>query len=504
MKKAKRILVLFLAVLMLTSLLPGCSTSTTQPEQSAQTGESTQPTASGLEYVKLTWYYRSDSYPEQQEVFDAFNAILLEKINTEIDFIPIAPSDYEQKMQTKYAAGNAGDLNYTASWTNNYNNNVSKGAFCSLEDLLKTYAPETYGYFTADQWNAMRINGEIYGVPNAQVFTHSSNLIVRKDIADKYDFDVSAVTSFVDLEPLLAQTSANDGMVYELYGAYGGGFMNLKYAYGFDDLQGCFGIRYDDPTLTALCMFNTDEFADYCHIIKGWADNGYIAADALVLTEQSTDKMAGKIAAAIGGTYQPNNEAQEALAYGDGVEVYQTLLGESILTTSGFTATITAIPASSQYPERAMMVINLMNTDAELFNLISFGIEGQHYTKNDDGTITLINTDKYMGLPWMMGNTFLSYTMEGKPLDFNDGIVELNNTATPSQALGFTFDSTPVKTQLAQVQTVIDEYYPSLNCGAVDDVDAAIATFLEKLEAAGSSEIVAEMQSQLTAWSASK
>lgn len=488
---------------MLASLLPGCSTKTAQPEQSAQSGESAQPTASGPEYVKLTWYYRSDSYPEQQEVFDAFNAILLEKINTEIDFIPIAPSDYEQKMQTKYASGDAGDLNFTSSWCNNYNNNVTKGAFYSLEDLLKEYAPETYNYFTADQWNAMRINGEIYGVPNAQVFTKSSNLVIRKDMAEKYNFDITALKTLRDLEPLMAQTSANDGMVLKLYGIYGG-FGNAKYGYCFDDLQGFYGIRYADPTLTALCMFNTDEFADYCHMAKDWADNGYIASDALVLTEQDTDQKAGKIVGGLGGTYQPNNEAQEALAFGEGVDVVQYLFGESILTTSGFTSTITSIPSSSQYPERAMMVINLMNTDAELYNLISFGIEGKHYEKNSDGTITLINTDKYMGLPWMMGNTFLSYPMEGKPLDFSDGIVELNNTATASEALGFTFDTTPVKTQLAQVQTVIDEYFPSLNCGAVEDVDAAIATFLEKLEAAGSSQIVEEMQKQLNEWSASK
>lgn len=514
MEKSKKLLSLFLAILLVLCSLAGCTQTAqqaeqaTQPEETAQTAQSdaAQPVSTdgqNLDYVKLTWYYWGDSYPEQDEVFAAFNTILKEKINTEINFVPIAPSDYDQKMQTKYAAGDAGDLNWTSGWCNNYNSNVAKGAFYAMDDLLEQYAPDTYNFFTADQWNAMRVQGSIYGVPNAQIFTKSTNLVVRKDMADKYNFDVSSVKSYKDLEPLLEQTSKNDGMVYKVYRS-ACGFTTDVYAEGFDNLQGFFGVRYNDPSLTALCLFDTDEFSDYCNMIKTWAEKGYIASDALVLQEQDADTKAGKIAVTTAGTYQPGNEASEALQFGDGVDVYLSQIGESVLTTGGFTSTITAIPSSSKNPERAMMVINLMNTDTELYNLISFGIEGKHFEKNADGTVTLINSDKYTANPWVMGNTFLGYTLEGKSLDFNAGIVKLNNTAKASTALGFVFDATPVKTQLAQVQTVIDEYYPGLNCGAVDNVGESLEAFRAKLKSAGSDEIVAEMQRQLTAWAASK
>lgn len=69
----------------------------------------------------------------------------------------------------------------------------------------------------------------------------------------------------------------------------------------------------------------------------------------------------------------------------------------------------------------------------------------------------------------------------------------------PSKALGFTFDIEPVKTQAAQVQTVVDEYLPALNCGAVENVEESLAEFNSKLEAAGINDMVAEAQTQIDA-----
>ena len=52
-------------------------------------------------------------------------------------------------------------------------------------------------------------------------------------------------------------------------------------------------------------------------------------------------------------------------------------------------ASNTAISINSKHPERAMQLIGLMNTEKgkDLYNLLVFGIEGEHYTKVNDKEI---------------------------------------------------------------------------------------------------------------------
>ena len=53
-------------------------------------------------------------------------------------------------------------------------------------------------------------------------------------------------------------------------------------------------------------------------------------------------------------------------------------------------ASNTAISINSAHPERAMKLIELMNTEkgkGHLYNLLVYGIEGEHYTKVNDNEI---------------------------------------------------------------------------------------------------------------------
>ena len=65
-----------------------------------------------------------------------------------------------------------------------------------------------------------------------------------------------------------------------------------------------------------------------------------------------------------------------------------------------------------------------------------------------------------------------------------------------SPALGFTFDSTPVKTEYVAVQNVLAEYKVSLENGALD-VDSTLPEFRNALKDAGIEAIIAENR---TSW----
>lgn len=46
------------------------------------------------------------------------------------------------------------------------------------------------------------------------------------------------------------------------------------------------------------------------------------------------------------------------------------------------------ISSTTDVPEAAMKFLNLTYTDADVINLLIYGIEGRDYVKNDDGTVS--------------------------------------------------------------------------------------------------------------------
>lgn len=507
MKKAISIL---LATTLLGTMFVGCGSdkpaeTTAAKDDSASTesvaGEAVSDEASSNEEtVEITWYYRADAKPDQDMVFEEVNKLMMEKINTTVKFIPIAPSDYEQKMQTKYAAGEAGDINFTASWTNNYAQNVSKGAFLPIDTLLEEHAPDVKEFFTEDIWNAVKVEGEIYGIPNAQIFAKSDNLSIRKDLADQYEFDFSTVEKLEDLEPYLEKAS-QDGLLFERYST--SGFNTVIYGYGFDDITKFAYVKYADKDLQVVNPYATEEFKEYAKTAQSWTEKGYVASDAMTKKDMEAEVKASKISARNRGVYKPGIDAIETVQWGNGNDVICKPISEMVLSTAGITATINAITATSENPERAMQVLNLVNTDAEIFNMLAYGLEGVHWEKLEDGTVSTFGKDKYIGVNWVMGNTFNGFVLEGQDASVIQDTIDLNNSAVPSEALGFNFDGESVKTQIAQIASVVDEYLPGLYTGGVD-VDTVLPEFNEKLDSAGMQELITELQNQLDAWKLTK
>lgn len=84
-----------------------------------------------------------------------------------------------------------------------------------------------------------------------------------------------------------------------------------------------------------------------------------------------------------------------------------------------------------------------------------------------------------------------------------DWELEQNKTAKTSPAMGFTFDSSSVKTQYTAVKNVVSQYLPGLICGSLDP-DTEIDKFVKALNDAGYQDILNAKQEQLDAWAAQK
>ncbi len=87
---------------------------------------------------------------------------------------------------------------------------------------------------------------------------------------------------------------------------------------------------------------------------------------------------------------------------------YTKRFTEPFISASAPSATVTTIGANSKNPERAMMYIELMNTDDLLFNTVAWGEQGVDYESISDKQIKVLDDApyKFNYNEWQMGQSY--------------------------------------------------------------------------------------------------
>ena len=453
--------------------------------------------------------------PDVQLVQDAINKLMLPRYGVSLKLNPIDFGAYDQKQKLAIAAGDVQDIVYSVPWVNNYYVNVAQGALKPLDSLLKSQAPKTFASMTPQSWNATRVNGKIYGVLNQQPWTRPIGPRVRKDLAQKYGLDLTQINTFQDLTPWLAAVKKGEPGVTPIgYGTisdqgmpYSAALLGYEIVDGVSTDAGIIGVKADDPNLKVVNIATLPDFRTQIDLARSWYKAGYYPAEPP--GDQATANWrAGKYGMEISVVHR-DSLGQLKATYG--MDFVAKGLGKLILTTSGIIATMNNISSTSKHPDASMKALEALNNDVDIYHLICRGIAGTHYVVTDaknavvgfPSGITPSNDRYNPQTSWMFGNIFNDFystedTVGAWPLSHQDNV-----SATPSQALGFAFDPTNVKTELAQVQQAQQQYGYPLHFGRVDPA-SGLDTYLNKLNAAGVDKVIAEIQKQLTAWKASK
>jgi putative aldouronate transport system substrate-binding protein len=453
--------------------------------------------------------------PDVALVQDAMNKILKPKYGVTIKLNPIDFGAYDQKQKLAVAAGDVQDIVYSVPWVNNYYVNVAQGALKPLDTLLKSHAPKTYASMTVQAWQATKVNGKIYGVLNQQPWTRPIGPRVRKDLADKYHLDLTKVNSFDDLTPFLAAVKAGEpkvtpigiAQIADKGGPYSSAYLGYEIVDGVSTDAGVIGVKADDANLKVVNIATLPEFLQQVKLARQWFQAGYYPVDPPG-AQATANWRAGQYAVEIDVVHR-DSTGQLKATYG--FDFVAKGLGPLVLTTGGIIATMNNISSTSKNPEAAMTLLEALNTDVDVYRLICRGIPGTHYAVTDaknavvgfPAGVTATNDRYNPQTSWMFGDLFNDFyssedTVGAWPLSLKD-----NQTAIPSKALGFAFDPTNVKTELAQVQTAQQQYGYPLIMGRADP-SAGLNTYLSKLHDAGVDKVISEIQSQLNSWKSSK
>ena len=478
--------------------------------------------------VTLKWLTAGPGKQKDSDlVWATFNEKLAEKMpNTQVEIEALPFADFAEKWRLMIAANETIDIAWSG-YAVNYTDEVKKGGYLELNDLLTQHAPKLYKSMPEWVWDLMDVDGKIYGIPCYQMMvSRPAGFKVFKEDAEKYmDYKaleeellkkaeagnpVLSEKAFDVIENYLLALNAN-GVPNKGFAPYNIAFIGEAEAqsdYGLSSPVNTVYLEYDEtgrPIAKDGCAPDvTDVFYKR---MAGIYQKGLIRKDVLTASDIRADE------GVIGGyamwyhAYDKFTEQQESLQIGKDIKVIHG--EEKYIRPTGPAATNNSLPRSCSNPVRAMQFLEVLNdpADTSLYNMLVYGIEDKHYKKVGDNKIETLD---YVGSPtldsgygiqkWVIGDSFNAYMTQGDVEGYDEYVkTDMNANAVAGNMEGFKFDKTPVKTELAQIDSVRKEFY-GLRYGTYTDWQAKLKEYREKVQKCGQQKVIAEVQRQLDAW----
>ena len=462
-----------------------------------------------INLTRCTFNLATPDSDQVKKVEDAINAYLAENgKNYEIRLTDIGSGEYTDKANLALA-NNEINLLWTASWESVIGTNdlVPKNAVYDITDLLPGTA--LYGSMAEGQWEATKYNGRNYFVPVYKDNVEGYDVMFRKDLVDQFGWDITAVKSLADLEPMLAD-AASLGLKYP--------FLTQKTAMFYRWYIGSFDFftadantnffAVDRATNEVVDTILTPEYAEFCKLMGDWAEKGYISEDEANKVTTDTTTQSKDWAISWWTDIPVNAEANSR--YGQEV-VMQPIAPRFAHSTSalGSCYCITA-NTTEDVAKAAIDFLGMLYTDAKLAAMYTFGIEGEdfEYTQAEGQEIKHVtqHSDKYNHSMWESASATIVTPLDNEPDNKADLYVDFNGGAETSCAAGFRFDKTPVEAAYTACSALFEQYGFQLENGAIaaDDVDAYIAQYQEELDAAGYQDVLAAFTEQYNTWKAAQ
>ena len=490
----KRNLALVLALMLLISLVSGCKPSQGTSENSKSTED-------------LKWYMlgNSTANPDLELVFSEVSKMAKEKIGVGVKMNMVPNADYTRKLQTMLNSGEEFDLAFTSNTYFSYPENSRRGSFVEIGPLLEEYGKDLLNAIPADYLSQAQVDGKLYGIPTYKEKAWQFVWQVNGNVAEKYGIDLEKDfnVSLEEMEPMFEKikNGENDDQFRVIY-PFAEGFISML---PYERLAGTvFTIKFDPENIENTFdgkihnLFETDEAFAHLKTMRKYFEKGYISRD---VDDAASNPMKSGKWFVILQSHQPQFEISESILRGYPIKIVE----RHTPVASGTTGAVNAIPITSKRPEKATEFLNILNSDEKLRRTVSYGIEGVHHNIEDGRRVmTDVGLKNYASLPhYALGNLFLTGISPNDNADKWEAFKEYNNKSVDSPALGFFFDSDPVRSEMAALENVVKQYQSDLLFGRVDP-ETILPEFVAKMKAAGGDKIKAEMQKQFDAFLAAK
>ena len=449
--------------------------------------------------TKVSWYIPTVLEGKDVEtVLNKANELLAERYNLELDLVCIDSGNYAQKMQVMNAGREVYDIAFTSNWTNDFASGVENGVYYDLSKDLPEVAPTVWANMSDAEKQAVSVDGAIYAIPNWQIQAKSTSLTFDKDKLDKSGMTLDEINTLDDVTTYLKklhEVEPNCNVVAKTI------WPSLTFHYGLNELIGEGlppAIYFEkDGKPVVINQYETEEFENYVKTRDVWVKEGLVTDQ--YDPELKPSKKEIRRSPFGMHIYKPGLAADSTRS--NGYEVVAKPFSKAVISSVGINAALTAVSATSEHPREALKMIEVMNSDKEIYNLLCWGLEGTHYTKVSDNKIETIDNSGYNRISnWLLGSIRNSYQIATAEDTLIQDTEDYNNNAVVMPLNGLTFSLANIATEIANCKTVVNEQRDMLELGLTGDVDAALAKFRADIKASGVDTMIKDLQAQVDEW----
>lgn len=489
----KKLVALALTMAMAVASLTGCGSGT-----AAQTDSGTfQEDA-----VQLRMIMYGDMTSRREQYFKTdFHDKVLNDLNIDLT-VEFLPWGSDSTVGTMLASGEAfavWNIVSAFDWS-------SKGYLTAIdEELIQEKCPNLIRVRTENNgFECVKYDGQIYAIPfGCKPYAgRMQTLEVRNDILKSVGYEASDIKTYDQLMDAVAA-------VREAY-------PNLRILRSAHFLWNAFNDVISDQLLSIMSgtqfayvdeledsdqvysIYESEAFQNLCKITGDWVEKGYIQMDVISNpTQGAADWEAGNCLMMY-GTPGALIDTSFKLAIPES-ELSLIQLGDMpYIKNADYDWGFSISAADAEHVDKWLELFDWMYKDQDTYNFCIYGVEGQDWEYNEDGTINKLVTDSFFD-GWFMEAMEYNIYDASIPQENITAYESNDDGSVLSKTSGFTFDSTPVSSELSMMTAVWTEYLEPLTNGLLD-YEENYSTVIEKLKNAGLDKYMEEYQKQYSAW----
>lgn len=328
-----------------------------------------------------------------------------ELTNADIEFSWIPDASKEERINTSLASDSLADIvTLTILDNSSVRNALKAGVFWEVSPYLDEFP--NLAAISQDVRTSASIEGKLYGIPFQKQIARNG-VVIRKDWLDKLGLAVPKTTDeLMEVAKAFTEQDPDGNGVKDTTG-----FMDRS-----DLIYGAFktiGSYFGTPNVWSVSEdgkvipeFETDGYVKTMDYMKALYEGGYINQDFAVTakTDQQQNFAQGKAGIYVGALFDSKNLLNLARGVQDNMELVMV----NDITSTGNEADraiwagtngiggLLSFPKSEvkdeQELKRVLQFVNdLMSED--VYTLMTYGIEGVHYTVDADKAVTITDTD---------------------------------------------------------------------------------------------------------------
>ncbi len=429
---------------------------------------------------------------EKTAIFDSVLPVIeknlaADGLKLKLDVIFVPWSDLATKTQVMLAGQDQIDLIFDAPWLH-MNQMIAQGYYEELTTLLNKHGKNILRTRPQQMWDANKFDGKIMGIPLGLFFQQPHSWSIRKDLRE--GLGLQPVTTYEDLAKYAYAVKKAHPKMYPL--AFDGNYSNIQYGFVnwkmLDDSDT--NIRFTHAFGASLMLYyrNNDgkvhnafdeldpKLAAAVAEARQYYVDGLINPDILSIKQPYDDfyntGKAAVIPVRLFGLTRSTDFLNNLKAIGGTAEPVVLATKEKGKVVANFVMdNFICLTKISKNKELSIKFLDWVNKNTDNYNLVEHGVKGTDWEP--------VGTDKWRNIT---GAEFgwQAYCLSWNPMynllpeSDDDNAIAMQRLIADSSyfvkdvTAGFSFNSEPVKNEIAQYQGIEGKYYPALMNGVLD------------------------------------